>query len=172
MTRSAGAEVSIDTEEGRGCKFSIRLPLVEPPGETNELVNPRPVHHRDLNVLLVEDDNQIRSLLAEVLRSKGHEVMQFADGLDAQGWLETESSEEVDLVVSDVLMPRLGGIELAAWLKVHRPTLPVILMTGYCQFRVDEATTPRIEKPFTPERLLSMINQVMERQVPPYEVQP
>jgi two-component system, cell cycle response regulator CpdR len=123
-----------------------------------------------LRVLLAEDDEGMRSFLAEVLRSAGYEVLEVADGRQLFWMIEqARVARSIDLVVSDLRMPLYDGIEvLEAWAEAG-PTPVGILMTGYA----DDATRARarrlglalLEKPFTVERLLTLARSVEERGV-------
>ena len=79
-------------------------------------------------ILLVDDEEAYRELISRVLTKAGYEVLQAADGLQALSLLEESN---VDLVISDILMPNLNGYGLVARLRAKWPTMPVILTTGF-----------------------------------------
>ena len=83
-----------------------------------------------LRVLLVEDDDDNRELMAEVLASCGYEVLSAASG---QAGLKTLSEHSVDVVVTDVGMPGMGGLEVAKAAKAIAPTVPVVIVTGWAE---------------------------------------
>ncbi len=83
-----------------------------------------------LRVLLVEDDDDNRELMAEVLASSGYEVLSAATGQDG---LKTLSESSVDVVVTDVGMPGMGGLEVAKAAKAIAPTVPVVVVTGWAE---------------------------------------
>ena len=115
-------------------------------------------------ILLVDDEEGYRELIARVLTKAGYEVLQAADGLEALSLLEKST---VDLVISDILMPALNGYALVARLRAKWPAMPVILTTGYLS--EDAAKTMMngsvdfIPKPINTETLLDII----QRRTPP-----
>lgn len=83
-----------------------------------------------LRVLLVEDDDDNRDLMAEVLDSAGHEVLPVSSGHEG---LKTLSERSVDVVVTDVGMPGMGGLEMAKAAKAIAPSVPVVIVTGWAE---------------------------------------
>lgn len=117
-----------------------------------------------LRVLLVEDDDDNRELMSEVLESAGHVVMTAASG--AEG-LRKLSETSVDVVVTDVGMPGIGGLEVARAAKKIAPTVPVVVVTGYTER--EDITRARghevdavLVKPIDPDSLTNAITQVMK----------
>lgn len=109
-------------------------------------------------ILLVDDDEQLRELLVETLTQAGHSVTIAANGRDAQLILDHQT---YDLIVSDVQMPVMNGIELLQWVRAHIQT-PMILMSGFS--RLLELMKPKdigakafLPKPFQPEDLLAIV---------------
>ncbi len=115
-----------------------------------------------LRVLLVEDDDDNRELMAEVLSASGYEVLSAASG---QQGLETLSHNSVDVVVTDVGMPGMGGLELARAAKAIAPTIPVVIVTGWAE-RDDIARARGREvdavliKPVDPDALTQAVSDV------------
>lgn len=118
-----------------------------------------------LRVLLVEDDDDNRELMAEVLASAGFEVLSAASGQDG---LRTLSAHPVDVVVTDVGMPGMGGLEMARAVKAVAPTVPVVIVTGWAE-RDDIAKARGREvdavliKPVDPDALTQAITDVAQR---------
>ena len=115
-------------------------------------------------ILLVDDEEAYRELISRVLTKAGYEVLQAADGLQALSLLEESN---VDLVISDILMPNLNGYGLVARLRAKWPTMPVILTTGFLSQEAAKSmmngSVDFIPKPINAERLLEMI----QRRTPP-----
>lgn len=109
-------------------------------------------------VLVVDDERYIVDLLTDLLQDEGYRVLRAADG---QAALEILSEQQPDLVVADVMMPRIDGLHLLALIREHHGNLPVILMSA--------AVTPRscdvtfLRKPFDIDDLLSLIDREMTR---------
>ena len=118
-----------------------------------------------LRVLLVEDDDDNRELMAEVLTSSGHEVLSTATGQDG---LRTLSESSVDVVVTDVGMPGMGGLEMARAAKAIAPRVPVVVVTGWAD-REDIATARGrrdvdavLLKPVDPDALAQAVSDVAQ----------
>src|ERR1041384_4742897 len=115
-------------------------------------------------ILLVEDEERYREHIARVLAKAGYEVLQAADGLEA---LSTLEKSNIDLVISDILMPNLNGYALVARLRAKWPNMPVILTTGYLSEDAAKSmmngSVDFIPKPINTETLLDMI----QRRTPP-----
>ncbi len=115
-----------------------------------------------LRVLLVEDDDDNRELMAEVLASSGYEVLSAATG---QEGLKTLSESSVDVVVTDVGMPGMGGLEVAKAAKAIAPTVPVVIVTGWAE-REDIASARGkhvdaiLIKPVDPDALTQTVSDV------------
>jgi CheY-like chemotaxis protein len=116
-------------------------------------------------VLLIEDDDDNRELMGEVLQDAGYDVVLAASGADG---LRTLSEHSVDVVVTDVGMPGMGGLEVARAAKEIAPTVPVVLVTGYAD-REDIAHARGREvdavlvKPVEPDALTSVVEQMVKR---------
>ena len=109
-------------------------------------------------ILLVDDEENYRELIAKVLTKAGYAVLQAADGMGALSLLERSN---VDLVISDILMPVLNGYALVARLREKWPDMPVILMTGYYAAAVrlgDLKSVSLLYKPFDMPALVAEIN--------------
>jgi DNA-binding NtrC family response regulator len=120
--------------------------------------------HGEIVILLVDDEEGYRELIARVLTKAGYEVLQAADGLEALSLLE---NSKVDLVISDILMPALNGYALVARLRAKWPKMPVILTTGFLSQESAKSmmngSVDFIPKPIIAETLLEMI----QRRTPP-----
>jgi CheY-like chemotaxis protein len=108
----------------------------------------------------VDDDATVRALARRILAEAGLLVREAVDGAEALGHL-ADSPDRFHLVLTDVMMPRLNGVELLERLSVSHPTLPVILMSGYAPADLNSrgiaAPCSMLRKPFTPEELLAEV---------------
>lgn len=107
-------------------------------------------------ILVVDDVALVRRSVARILKQAGYRVCQAVDGLDA---LRVVEEEQVDLVLTDVVMPRLGGVELIAKLRETRPELRVLVMTAYAGKALIDV--PMLQKPFMPDDLLGLIERTL-----------
>ena len=119
-----------------------------------------------LSVLVVDDETAVRRFACRVLERAGYGVLEAVDGVEA---LELIQSQTVsfEAVVSDIVMPRMNGVELMQALSVSQPELPMILMSGYATSALSELgiVTPCsiLPKPFSGERLLAEVSRCIRR---------
>jgi len=145
-----------------GSVFTIHLPAAPgtPTAPPTTTVTARPGRGHE-TILLVEDDAAIRDLLGDALVGQGYTVLIAADGEEALERIHTWG-RSIDLLVTDVVMPRLGGHELARRLRAERPGLKILFASGY----PGEPTAPApgtasIAKPFTPTELAARVRQML-----------
>jgi two-component system, cell cycle sensor histidine kinase and response regulator CckA len=119
-----------------------------------------------VSVLVVDDETAVRRFAARVLQREGFEVFEASDGVEALEIVKASDSS-IDVVVSDIVMPRLNGVELMQALATLRPDLPVILMSGYATAALSElgiaAPCSILMKPFQAERLLAEVQRCVSR---------
>ena len=117
-------------------------------------------------ILVAEDEDGVRSLTREVLEKYGYRVLEAANGEEALS-VSDQHDGPVDLLLSDVVMPRMGGPELAQALLQRRPAVKVLYMSGYTdqpmvRRGVVDAGVAFLQKPFTPTLLVSRIRELLE----------
>jgi PAS domain S-box-containing protein len=160
-----GGHVEVTSAVGHGSTFTLWLPASEEPADCPAALHETNSGHGSGTVLVTEDEEPLRLLLAEVLRQAGFQVLVAADGMQALSVLETAGTP-VDLLISDVVMPGLPGPQLAARAARLYPELRVLLISGYTE-RIDEPTEAArragrfLQKPFTPQQLLHQVRQVL-----------
>ena len=132
IVRQSGGAVWVSSEIGQGSTFTVCLPrAVSGPGL---VAVPRPVrsYSGTETILLVEDDSGVRHLLARVLRDRGYTVIEACHSEDALALFE-KHGREVHLVLTDVVMPGISGLELAKILRGQRADLKILCMSGYTE---------------------------------------
>ncbi|MCP4202727.1 MAG: PAS domain S-box protein [bacterium] len=149
-----GGRIEVDNRPGEGIEFRVVLPRNASPAETS---GPEPEHAAALRtegerVLVVEDQELVRGTVESMLGSLGYEVTTAADGGGAR---ECASRQEFDLLVTDIVLPDITGVELAHELRAERPDLAVLLVSGYAEEAVRErgADLRFLQKPFRLEDL-------------------
>ncbi len=164
--RRLGGRVAIDSEPGRGTTVVVEFPAtadalaVTEPADEN-----RPRHGRE-TILLTEDNDPVRQVALRQLRSAGYAVLEAASASEAVVVSDSYSGE-VDLLVSDVVMPIVNGVELAMQLRSRRPDMKVLLISGYTgdalKSHLDvDSVTPLLYKPFSSQALLMKVREVLD----------
>jgi CheY-like chemotaxis protein len=153
-----GGDIEVESRLGRGTTFTLRLP-VRAPMPTAEPPPPPTTMSRAGRVLVVEDEDEVREILTNVLRSDGHAVVACQDGDHALAALEGDG---FDLVITDLGMPGLSGWDVARAVKELRPGTPVAMVTGWSE-QIDPALAGSegidylIAKPFRRQEIRVMV---------------
>jgi signal transduction histidine kinase len=170
----AGGQLTVESKPGAGTSFHILLPRTDRPAQQAGPAEDAIEHLRGKEtILIVEDDQAVMRATVAALRRGGYRTVTAANGDEARRLLH-KRRERVDLVLSDVVMPQLGGPELAELLGQEAPATPVIFMTGYSDYPVTTesgdhriARHRAIMKPFRPSELLAIIRDVLDQHEEP-----
>jgi two-component system, cell cycle sensor histidine kinase and response regulator CckA len=160
----SGGHVSVYSEQGQGTTFKIYLPALVPGPSSEEPPN-LPALGGSETILVVEDRVGVRHYTEAALRSYGYQVLQAANAIEALAIAQKEHGP-IHLMLTDVVMPNIGGGELAQQLEKLRPGIRVMFMSGFSgnvpQVR-DALTAPAkfIQKPFSPEELAEKVREVL-----------
>ena len=159
FVRQSGGTVTVQSAPGQGSSFSLLLPRTD--DTTSAPVTPRTLVAATQGtgtVLIAEDERALRRLSATVLRQAGYQTIEASDGQQALD-LFTVHAQSIVMVVTDVVMPRMGGIELAKRLRQMQPGVPLLFVTGYVEQSetLHEQGTPVLLKPFSPDALLKAV---------------
>ncbi len=169
IVSQTGGFVDVDSRPDRGTAFSIYLPHHEANEDEERAAVAAAEASRDLTgtgtVLLVEDEDAVRAFGARALRNKGYNVLEASSGESALELLN-EQQDPIDLLITDVVMPRLDGPALVREVREKRPELPVIFISGYAEdsFRKRLGQDARIHflpKPFSLKELAGKVKEVM-----------
>ena len=162
IVKQSGGHIWVYSEVGRGTTFKLYFP---PHHGAPKPVQPErttlPALGSGATILLVEDERPVRSTVRRLLERHGYRVLEAANGHDALH-LVTSRAGEISLVLSDMVMPGMGGTELASRVRALAPRLPVLLMTGYTEEAITRAGERPldeniIEKPFTLTTMLEKV---------------
>ena len=166
IVKQSGGYIWLYSEPGQGATFRIYLPVVtgHPAGEPRRDSVPLAVEGE--TVLLVEDEPSVRTILSRVLRQQGYRVLEAPQGRAALE-LAADPGTRIDLVVADVVMPELGGRELAARLVELRGDLPILFISGYTGHDVVERGLierdwPFLAKPVAPDALARKVRELLD----------
>ena len=113
------------------------------------------------NILVAEDEAMVRLLIVETLRNSGHAVLEAADGQAALDLIQ--SCADLDLIVSDIRLPKLDGFSVARSARQLRPRLGLLFLTGYVRAQPPEELAPSviIRKPFDPDNLVRQVTAML-----------
>jgi PAS domain S-box-containing protein len=167
IVKQSGGEIVAESHPGEGATFRIFLPRAAGTPEPGvEVRGPTTVAHRHGTVLVVEDDEPIRRLVVRSLTQAGFRVLESADGEQALK-ASREYAGEIDVVVTDIVMPRMGGTELVERLRAERPDVRVLFTSGYAEefFSRRGELDPGVEllaKPYTPTALIERVSSKVE----------
>jgi PAS domain S-box-containing protein len=166
VVEQSGGRISLSSEVGQGASFVIYLPRCDDPPPVPR-VSLRPELHAQASatILLVEDEAQVRKLIRTILISAGFRVLDAAGPLEALR-LSEQFTDEIQLLVTDVVMPTMSGRELAELLKRTRHRIKVLYLSGYtedaiAQHGLLESDITLLQKPVTPDLLLGRVQEVL-----------
>ena len=169
VIKQSGGAVSVYSEVGKGTTFKIYLPQCETDRAAehkSEAPAPARVAGKE-RVLLVEDQGAIREVASVYLAGLGYDVLAAPDGEAALRIAETQH-EQIDLVVTDIVMPNMGGLELAAHIQRLHPHVKVLFMSGYPDVTVRHAGNLQehaevLQKPFSLKSLASRARALLDK---------
>jgi PAS domain S-box-containing protein len=166
MVRQSGGNIFIESEQDQGTTVKIYLPRVAPP--------PAPAYRKPgrlpsgtETILVLEDDIGVRHISVRVLRGLGYDVIEAANGDDAQQLFAQSGERKIDLLLTDMVMPKMSGRRFADWLRKTSPNTKVIFVSGYLaeslhpRDRPDEGTF-FLAKPFDPAQLARKIREALD----------
>jgi two-component system, cell cycle sensor histidine kinase and response regulator CckA len=165
IVKQSGGYVMVQSEEGRGTTFHIYLPRVEGTAEKHAAPVARAAAGGTETILLVEDEESVRQLVRDTLEGKGYKVVEAENG-EAGLAAATVHRGKIDLVITDVVMPGLGGREMVEQLSKTRPETKVLYLSGYTEDAIIsegtiESGTAFLQKPFTLQNLSRKVREVL-----------
>jgi len=168
IVRQSGGHICVESELGKGTTVRIILPKVAaPPAPSYKKPGANKLPTGTETILVLEDDISVRHLSVRVLRSLGYEVLEAANGDDAQQLIGRRNGRGIDLLLTDVVMPQMSGRCFADWMNKTSPGTKVVFISGYLQESLNAADRRDQEmfflpKPFDPEQLATKIRQVLD----------
>ena len=168
IVKQSGGYVWVESEVGHGSTFKIYLPKVDCPAEPvkGARVETRAADGAE-TVLIVEDEEGVRTLVRDYLQTRGYNMLQASNGDEAIR-VARECAGNIDLLITDVIMPGMYGSECAQRLRAAKPNMSVLYISGYTEAAAHqrgnlEAGAPFLQKPFTPAQLASRVRGILDR---------
>ena len=167
IVKQSGGFVSVSSQLGRGTSFQVFLPLADAPTPASAVVETGEVKGGTETILVVEDDDNVRAFLSRSLLELGYTVLEARDGLEGVDQVERRGGR-VDLIVSDVVMPGLGGREFADKVAQSYPGVRVLLISGYPGIdetgNDDDVAKARafVQKPVAPSDLARTVRALLD----------
>jgi two-component system cell cycle sensor histidine kinase/response regulator CckA len=168
IVKQSGGDISVESIEGKGTTFRIYLPLLQEATEESEIGTSDPIEQaRPATILVVEDETALRRLICFSLEKRNHTVLAARDGVEAVE-IFRQHAAQIQLIVTDLMMPRMNGLELKQHIAALRPDVKFLFMSGYAehileQHRASLEGCAFMEKPFLPGELADKISGLLAR---------
>jgi two-component system, cell cycle sensor histidine kinase and response regulator CckA len=157
------------SEPGRGTTFEIYLPVTEEKAKPEpRILENQPIPRGTETVLLAEDEPAVRTMVATILQGQGYRVLEAGNGDEALRLARQHAGEEIHLLLTDIVMPQMGGVDLAERFSAERPGAKVIFTSGCADQplihqSIRSASMEFIRKPFKPAELAYKIREALDK---------
>ena len=167
IVRQSGGEIRIESQQGKGTKVEIYLPKASAPALTYKKPNTKNLPSGAETILVLEDDISVRHISVRVLRKLGYQVIEAANGDDAQRLITQSGGRQIDLLLTDMIMPQMSGRHFAKWLHQTSPHTKVIFVSGYLKESLHagdpiDPDTFFLPKPFDSEQLAAKVREALD----------
>ncbi len=167
IVKQSGGHITVHSEPGRGTTVRVYLPQVEAPLAAKHEPTAGKLARGTETILLVEDEPVLRELARTILSDLGYAVLEAADGEAALKLIHKKKRSALDLLLSDIMMPRMGGVELAAKVRADYPQIKTLFISGYSAEVITrqgefEPGTMFLAKPFTPLGLAGKVRETLD----------
>ena len=169
IVQQSGGHIGVESEVGKGTTFKIYFPRVEQSLDAAATpIQTGPLPRGTETLLLVEDEPSVRYLARSVLQGQGYEILSAANGQDALRVANEHKGSPIRLVITDVIMPVMGGRIMADWMKATYPDLKILFTSGYtddaiAHHGVLEAGSDFLAKPYTRATLVRRVREMLDR---------
>jgi signal transduction histidine kinase len=169
IVQQSGGHIAVSSQVGQGATFRVYFPQVQEAIKLSDtsFIRKQPLPRGTETLLVVEDEPAVRHLACDVLRAKGYEVLSATNGKDGLHVARQHKGAAIRLVITDVIMPQMGGRVMAEWLKSSFPGIKILYTSGY----TDDAVTHHgvldqgvafLPKPYTPATLTRAVRELLD----------
>jgi two-component system cell cycle sensor histidine kinase/response regulator CckA len=167
IVHQSGGHIRVESDLGKGTTVQIYLPKVAAPPPSYKRPNTKKLPTGTETVLLLEDDISVRHISIRILRNLGYQVIEAANGDDAQQLIKEHAGRQIDLLLTDMVMPQMSGRFFADWLRKVSPHTKVVFVSGYFAESLhpgDQIDNGMffLPKPFDPEQLAHTIRHALD----------
>ena len=169
IVQQSGGHIGVYSEVGKGSTFKVYFPRVDQPLDAAfRLIQAGPLQGGSETLLVVEDDPSVRTMARSVLEARGYHVLVASNGQDALHVTRAHKGPPIRLVVTDVIMPLLGGKAMAERLAEDHPDLKILFTSGYTDdaithHNVLDAGVEFLPKPYTPATLVRKVREMLDQ---------
>jgi two-component system, cell cycle sensor histidine kinase and response regulator CckA len=162
IVKQSGGQVSVQSDVGAGTTLTIHLPESdEHAAKLEPGIVARAAASASETILLVEDEESVRKLTKQLLQTEGYKMLEAANGPEALECISMHAGQ-IDLMITDMVMPGMHGRELASRVRHQRPGIKVLFISGYADANMlVEERSKILEKPFTPDELSDMVRKIL-----------
>jgi CheY-like chemotaxis protein len=163
IVKQSGGDINVESIEGKGTTFRIYMPRIQEATEESDIGTSDPIEQtRPATILVVEDETALRRLICFSLEKRKHTVLEAKDGVEAVE-IFRQHAAQIQLIVTDLMMPRMDGLELKQHVAALRPDVKFLFMSGYAEHIVEQHRASLedcafLEKPFLPKELADKIS--------------
>jgi CheY-like chemotaxis protein len=167
IVTQSGGHLWVYSEVGKGTTFKVYLPRVDEVVESKETRDtPVEIRQGQETVLVTEDEEQVRQMIRMILEMNGYHVLEASSGDEALA-IYKQHEGQIDLIMTDVVMPQMSGRELAQSLEILHPNIKVLYMSGYTTDAIVrhgllEQEIAFLQKPFAPDALIRKVREVLD----------
>ncbi len=165
--KQSGGSIEVVSGLGTGSEFRLYFPSAEPAGEVSQPATAAKLARGKETILVVEDEQLVRSLARTILERQGYTVLACASGAEALGALADGAGAAVDLLLTDLVMPGMSGRELAEQVVTQRPGVRVLFTSGYSEDAglyqgALDSQAHFLAKPYSVQQLSSRVREVLD----------
>jgi CheY-like chemotaxis protein len=168
IVEQSGGQIRVHSVPDGGASFHIYLPRVAATAKPVEEAPVQKLPTGSETILVTEDEPAVREFAAGMLRELGYSVLEAGNGEEGQRVAQEFTGQKIDLLFTDVVMPHMGGRELADWFRASRPETKVLFTSGYTADQqiwraIREGRSTLLEKPFTPAALAVKVREILDQ---------